>query len=144
MYLCNHHLKQRIEHFQFSAELPSPPPLNQQPLCLQRLSLKINLPVEISFDFSGLIRYVSFCVWLLKNLRFIYLDFYIHFYYTRTHLFNYLLLPDFFFSIRKKATVQFSHSVVSNSSRPHESQHTRPPCPSPAPGVHSDSRPSSQ
>ena len=28
--------------------------------------------------------------------------------------------------------------------RPHESQHTRPPCPSPTPGVHSDSRPSSQ
>ena len=34
---------------------------------------------------------------------------------------------------------QFSCSVVSNSSRPHESQHTRPPCPSPIPGVHSDS-----
>ena len=28
-------------------------------------------------------------------------------------------------------TVQFSHSVVSDSLRPHESQHTRPPCPSP-------------
>ena len=42
------------------------------------------------------------------------------------------------------SSVQFSHSVVSNSWRPHESQHTRPPCPSPTPGVHSDSRPSSQ
>ena len=40
--------------------------------------------------------------------------------------------------------VQFSCSVVSNSLQPHESQHARPPCPSPAPGVHSDSRPSSQ
>ena len=40
-------------------------------------------------------------------------------------------------------SVQFSRSVVSNSLRPHESQHARPPCPSPAPGVHSDSRPSS-
>ena len=39
--------------------------------------------------------------------------------------------------------VQFSCSVVSNSLRPHESQHARPPCPSPSPGVHSDSRPSS-
>ena len=39
---------------------------------------------------------------------------------------------------------QFSRSVVSNSLRPHESQHARPPCPSPTPGVHSDSRPSSQ
>ena len=38
---------------------------------------------------------------------------------------------------------QFSHSVVSNSLWPHESQHARPPCPSPTPRVHSDSRPSS-
>ena len=39
---------------------------------------------------------------------------------------------------------QISHSVVSTSLRPHESQHARPPCPSPTPGVHPDSRPSSQ
>ena len=42
------------------------------------------------------------------------------------------------------SSVQFSCSVVSNSSQPHESQHARPPCPSPTPGVHSDSCPSSQ
>ena len=42
------------------------------------------------------------------------------------------------------SSVQFSRSVVSNSLRPHESQHARPPCPSPTPGVHSDSRLSSQ
>ena len=42
------------------------------------------------------------------------------------------------------SSVQFSHSVVSYSLWPHESQHARPPCPSPTPGVHSDSRPSSQ
>ena len=42
------------------------------------------------------------------------------------------------------SSVQFSHSVVSNSLRPHESQHARIPCPSPTPGVHSDSCPSSQ
>ena len=41
-------------------------------------------------------------------------------------------------------SVQFSCSVVSDSLRPHESQHTRPPCPSPTPEVHSDSCPSSQ
>ena len=34
--------------------------------------------------------------------------------------------------------VQFSCSVVSDSLRPHESQHARPPCPSPSPGVHSN------
>ena len=41
------------------------------------------------------------------------------------------------------SSVHFSRSVVSDSLRPHESQHARPPCPSPSPGVHSDSRPSS-
>ena len=37
------------------------------------------------------------------------------------------------------SSVQFSRSVVSNSLQPHELQHARPPCPSPTPGVHSDS-----
>ena len=41
-------------------------------------------------------------------------------------------------------SVQSSRSVVSDSLRPHQSQHTRPPCPSPTPRVHCDSRPSSQ
>ena len=42
-------------------------------------------------------------------------------------------------------TIQFSSvAVMSNSLWPHESQHTRPLCPSPTPGVHSDSHPSSQ
>ena len=41
-------------------------------------------------------------------------------------------------------SVQFSRSVVSNSLRPHELQHARPPYPSPNPGVHSNSCPSSQ
>ena len=41
-------------------------------------------------------------------------------------------------------SVQFSCSVVSDSLRTHESQHARPPCPSPTPGVHWDSHPSSQ
>ena len=42
------------------------------------------------------------------------------------------------------SSVQFSHSVVSDSLRPHELQHARPPCPSPTPGVHSNSHPLSQ
>ena len=41
-------------------------------------------------------------------------------------------------------SVQFSRSVMSDSLRPHESQHARPPCPLPTPGVHSDPRPLSQ
>ena len=50
----------------------------------------------------------------------------------------YSKLTKFIFS-----SVQFSHSVVSDSLRPHESQQARPPCPSPTPRVHPDSRPSS-
>ena len=42
------------------------------------------------------------------------------------------------------SSVQFSHSVMSDSLWPHESQHARPPCPSSTPRVHSHSRPSSQ
>ena len=38
-------------------------------------------------------------------------------------------------------SVQFSRSVVSDSLRPHELQQARPPCPSPTPGVHSNSCP---
>ena len=40
--------------------------------------------------------------------------------------------------------LQFSRSVVSDSLRPHELQHARPPCPSPAPGVHPNPCPLSQ
>ena len=43
-----------------------------------------------------------------------------------------------------KYSVQFSHSVVSDSLQPHESQHARPPCPSPTPGAYSNSCPSSR
>ena len=42
------------------------------------------------------------------------------------------------------SSVQFSCTVVSNSLWPHEPQHTTPPCPSPTPGVHSNSHPSSR
>ena len=49
---------------------------------------------------------------------------------------------DFYFECTF-SSVQFSRSVVSDSLRPHESQHARPPCPSPTPGVHSNSCPSS-
>ena len=41
-------------------------------------------------------------------------------------------------SLSRFSSIQFSHSVVSDSLRPHESQHTRPPCPSPTPGVYSN------
>ena len=42
------------------------------------------------------------------------------------------------------SSVHFSRSLVSDSLQTHESQHTRPPCPSPTPGVYSNSCPSSR
>ena len=49
--------------------------------------------------------------------------------------------------LKPYSSVQFSsvaQSCLTNSLQPHESQHARPPCPSPTPGVHWDSRSSSQ
>ena len=42
------------------------------------------------------------------------------------------------------SSVQFSHSVMSDSLRPHELQHARPPCPSRSPGAYTNSSPLSQ
>ena len=42
------------------------------------------------------------------------------------------------------SSIQFSHSVLSDSLQPHTPQHARPPCPSPTPRVYSNSCPSSQ
>ena len=66
-----------------------------------------------------------------------------------SHIFRFLFsIPPtptlFFFFFSCFSSVQFSHSVVSHSLQPHELQHARPSCPSPTPGVHSDSCPSSQ
>ena len=47
-------------------------------------------------------------------------------------------------SMASFSSVQFSCLVVSDPLWPHESQHTRPPCPSPTPGLHSNSCPLSQ
>ena len=44
-------------------------------------------------------------------------------------------------SVFPESSVQFSHSVVSNSLQPHEPQHARPPCPSPTPGVYPNACP---
>ena len=61
---------------------------------------------------------------------------------TKSQPQNYLLYIDYIIKILWYL-VQFSHSVVSNSLRPHRLHHARPPCPSPTPGVYSNSCPSS-
>ena len=57
---------------------------------------------------------------------------------------EWMLQNSFYETSIQFSSVQFSRSVVSDSLRPHESQHARPPCPSPTPRVYSDSCPSSQ
>ena len=47
-------------------------------------------------------------------------------------------------NVNEVVSAQFRRSVVSDSLQPHESQHARPPCPSPTPGVDSNSCPSSR
>ena len=52
--------------------------------------------------------------------------------------------PRYIYTMEYFSRVQFSHLVMSNSLRPHELQHARPPCPSPTPGVYPNSCPLSQ
>ena len=54
------------------------------------------------------------------------------------------IAPSTVISLPGFSSDQFSHSVMSDSLQPHELQHARPPCPSPTPGVYSNSCPSSQ
>ena len=60
-----------------------------------------------------------------------------------SHMHFFFLVPSSYKSIFMLSD-HISHSVVSDSLRPHKSQHARPLCPAPTPGVHSDSHPSSQ
>ena len=61
-----------------------------------------------------------------------------------TNLGNHFTIYTYMKSSPSTPSVQFSHSVMSDSLQPHESQKARPPCPSPTHGVHSDSRPLSR
>ena len=76
----------------------------------------------------------------------------VYFLFARvSSLFYYQLEPDIhrhyiltIWRVPQFSSGQFSCSVVSHSLQPHELQHARPPCPSPTPRVHSNSRPSSR
>ena len=71
---------------------------------------------------SSLSLFLITVLWKIQNLLFTMTDFLLK------------VLPAF-------SSVQFSHSVVSDSLQPHEPQHTQPPSPSPTPGVHPNSCP---
>ena len=57
---------------------------------------------------------------------------------------NVQIITDFSHCFTTRSSVQFSHSVISDSLRPYGLQHARPPCPSPTPGVYSESCPLSR
>ena len=85
-------------------------------------------------------------LFLLKTLKFLQLESY-KFQKVKYAIKNNLLSKNqenLTLNLGKESSVQFSPLVVSNSLRPHESQHTRPPCPSPAPGTTSNSYPLSR
>ena len=76
---------------------------------------------------------VCVCVWLFSLLNMLF----------SLLLFAWKPVISRFFRVIMFSSVQFCRSIVSDSLWLHESQHARPPCPSPTPGVHSDSCPSS-
>ena len=86
------------------------------------------------------------CAWNLcmhmfkKYMLKTYIHMYAHVFKTITQMF--VGFPKRMFI--RICSVQFSHSVMSDSLRPHELQHARPPCPSPTPRVHPNSCPLSQ
>ena len=93
--------------------------------------IKIRLPgVECSICQINASHKILLCIFEKYGIQFI---------YKKT---NYIILLGS--SEQVLSSVQFNHSVVSNSLWPHGLQHARPPCPSPTPGVYSNSCPLSQ
>ena len=88
-------------------------------------SFIVLVPTLVNFEFI-------FCLWMREVCKFICLHADIQF--SSNICWKTVVSPNGF------SSVQFSHSVMSNYLRPHEPQHTRPPCPSPIPGVHPNSR----
>ena len=103
-------------------------------------SLSLNIPVSMYLHTYKRNEWTNFMVkhtgfnltWSTEKVRKI----------SRVYLIWYIVYT--YYSARVLRSVQFSRLVVSDSLWPHELQHTRPPCPSTTPGVHSNSCPSSQ
>ena len=76
-----------------------------------------------------------FVVRIKQEYTFILWEIYI---YTSIYRYLYLSIYTDIYTQMFISSVQFSHSVVSNSLQPHGLQHARPPCPPPIPGVHSN------
>ena len=120
----NHWASREIPHVPFNSGLlesycPSPREL----LSLWKLPVSVTSWYRLCFKIIASLKSHQ----LFGNLNFLY-DFSVY----KTYIDRCILI--------QFSSLQFSHSVMSDSLQPHESQHARPPCPSPTPGVHSDSR----
>ena len=101
------------------------------------MSLTIHLQEKTNLRFwltGNVLYFWIFKLWLnIYNIQFAFLDI-LSVQFSSIKYIHHVVQPSV-------SSVQFNHSVVSDSLRPHESQHSRPPCPSPTPGVHSNSHP---
>ena len=101
------------------------------------LFLAIFLSLIIFNRYNSLLYSLTSASWYTNTRICIYI-------FSNMHIYKIYLYDTLHYFFNLMTSVQFSHSVVSDSLWPHESQHARPPCPSPTPRVHSDSRPLSQ
>ena len=105
------------------------------------LSAIIHFLIRLFWFFYWVVR-ILYVFWILTSYQMYDLQYFLLF-----HRLLFIWLIFFLFLCRNVipwcGSVQFNRSVVSDSLWPHESQHARPPCLSPSPGVHSDSCPSS-
>ena len=97
------------------------------------LHLQFRSMIHFYLSFVKATRSLSRCIFLHMNVHLF-----------QHHLLKRLIFAFYCFYSFQFSSVQFSRSVVSDSFRPHESQHTRPSYPSPTPGVYSNSCPWSQ
>ena len=109
----------------------------------------------VYFFFSESYRYGNYrvgMIWVTITLKYLYIR---SSQVTVSFLFYWIIVnlqpgisfnckSDSYICIYQFSSVQFSRSVVSDSLQPHELQHTKPPCPSPTPGVYPNSCPSSR
>ena len=106
-------------------------------------------PLSTSLDFrwwkSILLPWCMLCVCVCVCVCVCeYVWLYVHWYYYTSNPFWRNLSKNIFNLHLRFSSVQFSHSVVSDSLWPHELQHARPPCPSPTPGFHPNPCPLNQ
>ena len=128
-------------------------PRTEEPGRLQSIGLHrvrhnwSNLAHSIYIFIYILFKNIIFHYGLLQNIEYSSLCYIVRtccysLYWKGLFIFFYLSFGWAVWLVRSFSSVQFSRSVMSNSLRPHELQHTRPPCPSPTPGVHPNPCPS--